>query len=71
MRLWVHRNVSAAAAEQVRIVYGGHVTETNAENLVKLPDLDGFMCGSTSTKPAFRNIFNLVQKHVESEKWTD
>jgi triosephosphate isomerase len=57
------------AAEQVRIVYGGSVTDTNAENFIKLPDVDGFLVGTISTRPVFRTIFELVNKQVESEKW--
>jgi triosephosphate isomerase len=49
-----------AAAEQVRIVYGGHVTETNVDNLIKLPDCDGFIFGIPSTKPTFRSIFTRI-----------
>lgn len=50
----------------MRIVYGGSVTETNADKLVELPDIDGFMIGSTSTKPIFRTIFEIVHNFVES-----
>ena len=51
----------------VRIVYGGAVTETNADKLIELPDLDGFMIGSTSTKPIFRTIFDVVSGHVQNQ----
>lgn len=65
----VRKNVGDEAAEAVKIVFGGSVTETNAENFVKLPDVDGYLVGSISTKPIFRTIFEMVNKHVESEKW--
>lgn len=52
----------------MRIVYGGSVTETNADKLIELNDMDGFMIGSTSTKPIFRTIFEIVTSFVES-KW--
>ena len=61
--------MSEKAAQDVRIVYGGNVTETNAENLIKLSGVDGFLIGSTSTKPTFRTIFEMVNKQVENEKW--
>lgn len=51
----------------MRIVYGASVTEMNAENLVKLPDVDGFLVGSSSCKPIFRTIFELVNKLVEGD----
>ena len=49
----------------MRIVYGGSVTETNADKLIELPDVDGFMIGSTSTKRIFRTIFDIVHGYVE------
>ena len=61
--------MSEAAAADVRIVYGASVTEMNAENLVKLPDVDGFLVGSSSCKPIFRTIFELMNKYVESERF--
>ncbi len=51
----------------VRIVYGGSVTETNADKLIELPDVDGFMIGSTSTKPIFRTIFDIVNTQAETQ----
>ena len=69
IRKWVQSNVSDEAAQAVRIVYGGSVTETNAENFIKLADVDGFLVGSISTRPIFRTIFEMVNKQVESEKW--
>ena len=54
------QNVSPEVAESTRILYGGAVTETNTENLIKLKDVDGFLIGSTSCKPVFRSIFDMV-----------
>ena len=54
-------------ASVVRIVYGGSVTETNADKLIELRDVDGFMIGSTSTKPIFRTIFDIVNNYVETQ----
>lgn len=69
IRKWVSTNVNEAAAESVRIVYGGSVTEKNAVNFMKLADVDGFLVGTISTKPIFRTIFDMINKQVESEKW--
>jgi triosephosphate isomerase len=60
IRGWLEKNCSKQIANQTRIVYGGPITETNTENLIKLKDVDGFLVGSTSTKPVFRNIFDIV-----------
>ena len=65
IRGWVRQNIGEAQASVVRIVYGGSVTETNADKLIELPDVDGFMIGSTSTKPIFRTIFDIVNSYVE------
>ena len=65
IRGWVRTNIGAQQAEVVRIVYGGSVTETNADKIIELPDNDGFMMGSTSTKPIFRTVFDVVNGHVE------
>jgi len=62
IREWVAKNFSQADADATRIVYGGSVTESNCENLVKLPDVDGFLVGSSSTKPTFRTIFEIMHR---------
>ena len=49
----------------MRIAYGGSITETNADKMIELADVDGFMIGSTSTKPIFRTIFEIVNGYVE------
>jgi hypothetical protein len=36
---------------------------------MELPDVDGFLMGSTSTKPIFRNIFEVVAAESEKFKW--
>lgn len=69
IREWIKKNVSKEASEVTRIVYGGNVTETNAANFVRLPDVDGFLVGSTSTKPIFRKIFNCVAAEASLFKW--
>lgn len=69
IRDWIRKNVSKEAAEVTRIVYGGNVTETNAANFVRLPGVDGFLVGSTSTKPIFRKIFEIVAAEAEQYKW--
>ena len=66
IRDWVKSNVSLAASEQVRIVFGGSVTETNAATFIELDGVDGFLVGSVSCKPVFRTIFNMVNKYIES-----
>lgn len=42
---------SAAAAESVRILYGGSVSEENAATLFSMPDVDGGLVGGASLDP--------------------
>jgi triosephosphate isomerase len=50
--------VSEKAAEATRIIYGGSVSEKNCKDLAKQPDIDGFLVGGASLKPAFVDIIN-------------
>ena len=56
VRAWLRTNVSAEAADQTRILYGGSVTDKNADELIALADVDGFLVGGASLKPAFEQI---------------
>jgi len=56
VRSWIKSNISEQAANDTRILYGGSVTEKNAEELIQKPDLDGFLVGGASLKPAFIDI---------------
>jgi triosephosphate isomerase len=62
IRKWLAKTVSPALGDSMRIIYAGSVTETNCENLIKLSQVDGFLVGTSSTKPAFRDIFETVYK---------
>lgn len=64
IRKWISTHASAALGESIRIIYAGSVTETNCENLVKLSQVDGFLVGTSSTKPGFRDIFETVYKQA-------
>lgn len=66
IRTWLHENCSPEIAKSTRILYGGPVTETNTENLIKLDGVDGFLIGSTSCKPVFRSIFEMI--HIQAQK---
>ncbi|KAH3227614.1 hypothetical protein KXV77_002030 [Aspergillus fumigatus] len=58
IRKWLSDDVSAEASENVRIIYGGSVSEKNCRDLAKQPDVDGFLVGGASLKPAFVEIVN-------------
>lgn len=52
IRAWLKENVSEKAAEETRILYGGSVTDKNSKELAQQPDVDGFLVGGASLKPA-------------------
>jgi len=58
IRKWVAEKVSSEAAEKTRIIYGGSVSEKNCKELATQPDIDGFLVGGASLKPAFVDIIN-------------
>ncbi|KAH8801610.1 triosephosphate isomerase [Xylogone sp. PMI_703] len=58
IRDWLKKEVSDKAAEETRILYGGSVNEKNCKDLSKQPDIDGFLVGGASLKPAFVDIIN-------------
>lgn len=61
IREWLGKNVSKEAQNSVRILYGGSVTDANAGDLIKKEDIDGFLVGGASLKPAFHQIVEACQ----------
>lgn len=60
VRSWLNDNISSDVAKVTRIIYGGSVTETNCGDLIKQVDVDGFLVGGASLKPAFADIIKCV-----------
>lgn len=58
IRAWLKKTVSEKVAEDTRIIYGGSVSEKNCKDLATQPDIDGFLVGGASLKPAFVDIIN-------------
>jgi triosephosphate isomerase len=63
IREWLGKNVSKEAQNSVRILYGGSVSEKNAADLIQQPDIDGFLVGGASLKPAFSQIVDACMAH--------
>ncbi|EOA87480.1 triosephosphate isomerase [Exserohilum turcicum] len=61
LREWLAKEISPEASEKTRILYGGSVSEKNCKELAKQPDIDGFLVGGASLKPAFVDIINSHQ----------
>jgi len=57
IRSWL-KGVSDKVADETRVLYGGSVSEKNCKDLSKEPDIDGFLVGGASLKPAFVDIIN-------------
>lgn len=65
IRGYLSKSVSANVADATRIIYGGSVTEKNSNELISQKDIDGFLVGGASLKPAFKDIVescNSAQK---------
>ncbi|KAJ6102795.1 hypothetical protein N7486_005222 [Penicillium sp. IBT 16267x] len=58
IRKWLGESISAEAQASVRIIYGGSVSEKNCRELAQKEDVDGFLVGGASLKPAFVDIIN-------------
>ncbi|OBT53981.1 triosephosphate isomerase [Pseudogymnoascus sp. 24MN13] len=58
LRQWLSKTISDKVAEETRIIYGGSVSEKNCKDLATQPDIDGFLVGGASLKPAFVDIVN-------------
>ncbi|KAI4147989.1 MAG: hypothetical protein L6R39_002934 [Caloplaca ligustica] len=58
IRKWLSSNISKDASENTRIIYGGSVNEKNCKDLAQQSDIDGFLVGGASLKPAFVDIIN-------------
>ncbi len=60
IRAWLQEKVGPAVAEDTRILYGGSVNEKNCKDLSKEKDIDGFLVGGASLKPACESRFHLA-----------
>lgn len=60
LRRWISTELGEKTAQEIRIIYGGSVTEKNCQSLITQPDIDGFLVGGASLKPAFAEIIAAV-----------
>jgi hypothetical protein len=52
--------LSPEAADSIRVIYGGSVSENNCCDLAKEQDVDGFLVGGASLKPACKFFFFII-----------
>lgn len=62
VRAYLAKAISAAVANDTRIIYGGSVTAVNCKELATQQDVDGFLVGGASLKPEFANIVNAKKE---------
>ncbi len=55
--------ISKGNDEKTRILYGGSVNETNARNLIKEDNIDGFLVGTASLDP--KKFYKIVTEVLE------
>ncbi|KAI9678596.1 MAG: triosephosphate isomerase [Caeruleum heppii] len=53
IRGWLTDSVSKEAGEKTRVIYGGSVSDNNCKDLARQKDIDGFLVGGASLKPAW------------------
>lgn len=63
LRKWLETHYTADLAGQTRILYGGSVKASNAEELLSQPNVDGALVGGASLKPA--DFLPIIQAGVK------
>lgn len=58
------RTYLGSAGAELRILYGGSVNPSNAQELINQPNIDGFLVGGASLDPtSFNTICQIVSEH--------
>lgn len=70
IRQWLAKEVSQQVADDTRILYGGSVSEKNCKELSKEQDIDGFLVGGASLKPAceYSSHIHRLPSHTPGEE---
>jgi len=58
IREYLATKIGESGANNMRIIYGGSVKGANCEDLIRKPDIDGFLVGGASLKKEFETIIN-------------
>jgi len=56
IREYLAKEISTEVSDRTRIIYGGSVTDANADELIKKANIDGFLVGGAALKPGFAKI---------------
>merc|ERR1719460_2264396 len=61
IRAFLASAVGSDVAAKMRIQYGGSASPGNCGELISKPDIDGFLVGGASLKPAFTKMIEVCQ----------
>lgn len=62
IRTWISDNLGQNFVNNMRIIYGGSVSEKNCKELIQQNDIDGFLIGGASLKQSFKDIIDIVNE---------
>lgn len=62
IRYIVAESYGMSISENIRIIYGGSVNESNAKELFEMPNIDGALVGGASLKQSFVDVVNAAQE---------
>ena len=62
IRYIVAESYGMSISENIRIIYGGSVNESNAKELFDMPNIDGALVGGASLKQSFVDVVNAAQE---------
>ena len=66
IRNWAKTSIGPELAEKIRIIYGGSANAKNCVELIKKPDIDGFLVGGASLKPEFLTMVSECDKATKA-----
>lgn len=66
IREMLKEKMGAGVSDKIRIIYGGSVDDKNCGNLIKMKDIDGFLVGGASLKPAFATIVKTCDEYAKA-----
>ena len=72
IRDFIEAEVGAEISKYLRIIYGGPVSKDNAERLIRMPDVDGFLVhDEPGLSEQFQTIVDEVDQHWRKGDDTD
>lgn len=66
-RKFLAEKLGQEVASTLRIIYGGSVNEKNSSELLQQEDIDGFLIGGASLKPAFAEIITSANNDAKGK----